>query len=34
MLQQHNRLKDFAVEFVQEIKIYAQYLSTIYQDKA
>ena len=33
MLQQHNYLKNFAVEFVREIKIYAQYSVTAYQNK-
>ena len=30
MLQQHNCLKNFAVEFMREIKICAQYLSIVY----
>ena len=34
MLQQNNRLKNFAAEFVRKIKTYAQYLSTVYQNKA
>ena len=33
MLQQHNCLKNFAVEFVQEIKICVQYSSTVYQNR-
>ena len=34
MLQQHNRLKNFAVEFVQDVKICAQYSSAAHQNKA
>ena len=34
ILQQHNRLKNFAVEFVREIKVYAQYSLEAHQDKA
>ena len=34
MLQQHNRLKDFAVEFVRNVKICAQYSSAAHQNKA
>ena len=33
MLQQYNCLKNFAVKFVQEIKICAQYLSAAHQNK-
>ena len=33
MLQQHNRLKNLAVEFVRKIKICAQYSSTVHQNK-
>ena len=33
MLQQHNRLKKFAAEFVQEIKICAQYSSAAHQNR-
>ena len=34
MLQQQNCLKNFAVEFVQKVRIYAQYSSTVHQNKA
>ena len=34
MLQQHNRLKNFAVEFVRDVKICAQYSSAAHQNKA
>ena len=34
MLQQHNRLKDFAVEFVRNVKTCAQYSSAVHQNKA
>ena len=34
MLQQHNCLKNFAVEFVQEVRNCTQYLSTTHQNKA
>ena len=34
MLQQHNRLKNFAAEFVQDVKICAQYSSTVHQNRA
>ena len=34
ILQQHNRLKNFAAEFVREIKICAQYSSEAHQDRA
>ena len=34
MLQQHNRLKNFAIEFVRDAKTCAQYSSTAHQDKA
>ena len=34
MLQQHNRLKDFAVEFVRNVKICAQYSSAAHQNRA
>ena len=33
MLQQHNRLKNFAAEFVQNVKICAQYSSAAHQNK-
>ena len=33
MLQQHNCLKNFAVEFMQKVKIYAQYSSTAHQNR-
>ena len=34
MLQQHNRLKNFAVEFVQNVKTCAQYSSAAHQNRA
>ena len=34
MLQQHNRLKNFAVEFMRNVKICAQYSSAAHQNKA
>ena len=34
MLQQHNCLKNFAVEFVRNVKICAQYSSTTHQNRA
>ena len=34
MLQQHNRLKNFAVEFMRNVKICAQYSSAVHQNKA
>ena len=34
MLQQHNRLKNFAVEFVRDVKICAQYSSAAHQNRA
>ena len=34
MLQQYNRLKNFAVEFVREVKTYTQYSSAVHQNKA
>ena len=34
MLQQHNRLKNFAVEFVQKVKTCAQYSSAVHQNRA
>ena len=34
MLQQHNRLKDFAIEFVRDVKTCAQYSSTAHQNRA
>ena len=33
MLQQHNLLKNFAIEFMRKVKIYAQYLFTVYQNR-
>ena len=33
ILQQHNRLKNFAVEFMRDVKICAQYSSTAHQNK-
>ena len=33
MLQQYNRLKDFAIEFVRNVKICAQYLSAAHQNR-
>ena len=34
MLQQYNRLKNFAVEFVRNVKTYAQYSSAAHQNRA
>ena len=33
MLQQHNRLKNFAVEFVREVRICVQYSLTVHQNR-